>query len=103
MPWSQDGSRARTNTAIHKQQRLRILARDHYRCQLRMPDRCIGTASNADHIVAVHLGGTSDDSNLQAACQPCHAKKSSMEGNAAMARKRDRLKLPTERHPGLLP
>jgi 5-methylcytosine-specific restriction protein A len=39
--------------------------------------------------------------NLQAACQPCHAAKSSAEGNAARWQPSQRLVRPAERHPGL--
>ncbi|MFC8531923.1 HNH endonuclease [Nocardia sp. NPDC057227] len=100
MPWG-TASRARTSTAAHKSQRLRILRRDRYRCRLQLPGRCIGKATTMDHAKPVHLGGTDDDANMQAACAPCHAKKSSDEGHAAQQAKRDRLKLPTSPHPGL--
>jgi hypothetical protein len=36
--------------------RLRVLARDGYRCQVRGP-RCQGEATMVDHIIPVRLGG----------------------------------------------
>jgi len=101
MPWG-TGARARTTTPAHRAQRLRVLRRDRYRCQLQYPGRCIGTATEMDHKDNVASGGSDNDANQQAACKPCHAKKSSDEGHAAQAIKRSRLKLPVERHPGLL-
>lgn len=83
--WSTD-SRARTTTPEHRAQRLRILGRDHWQCQLRYPTRCVGKATEMDHRTPVHLGGADDDHNMQAVCKPCHAKKSSDEGNQARRR-----------------
>jgi 5-methylcytosine-specific restriction protein A len=95
------GSSARVGTARHKKQRARILRRDGYQCQLRHPG-CLGTATDMDHIVNVAAGGSDDDSNMQALCHECHKKKTSREAVAARAAKRDRLRLPTAKHPGLL-
>lgn len=81
-----NGGRPRTTTPEHREQRLRILDRDHYRCQLRYPDRCIGKATEMDHRQNLASRGSDDDSNMQAACRPCHAKKSSNEGNRARHR-----------------
>lgn len=70
----------RTSTTAHRARRLRVLKRDRYQCQLRY-DCCIGTATIADHTVALALGGT--DEVMQAACKPCHDRKSSREGHLA--------------------
>jgi 5-methylcytosine-specific restriction protein A len=51
--------------------RLFVLERDGYRCQIRGP-HCEGTASHADHIVAVAHGGSAHPSNLRAACPTCN-------------------------------
>ncbi len=70
-----------------------VLERDGYQCRIHGP-RCIGHATQADHI---KRGDDHRPGNLQAACQPCHALKSSQEGNEARPREtRD-----PERHPGL--
>lgn len=95
------GASARVGTARHKRQRARILRRDGYQCQLHLTG-CLGTATDMDHVVNVAAGGSDDDSNMQALCHPCHQKKTSGEAVAARAAKRERLKLPTSRHPGQL-
>lgn len=79
----------------------RILRRDRHQCQLRYPGLCIGTATEVDHRKP---GDDHSPANLQAACHPCHAHKSALEGGAASAtaraaRPRHR---PAEPHPGLL-
>ncbi len=75
--------------------RLRILRRDGYRCQMRLPSGavCGEMASDVDHIVP---GGDHRPENLRALCRECHARKSSAEGNAARQRRRR----PSEGHPG---
>ena len=50
---------------------------------MRYPDICIGTATEADHVVALSPGGTDSDFNMQAVCTPCHRRKTSKEGHAA--------------------
>lgn len=54
--------------------RQRILARDGWRCQLRL-DGCLGHADEVDHIVPFAKGGSDADSNLRAACGPCNRKR----------------------------
>lgn len=65
-------------------------------CALRFEDLCVGTATEVDHIVA---GDNHAESNLQPVCQPCHRRKSALEGAAAAARRRARARLPVEVHP----
>lgn len=73
----------RTSNPKHEAWRTAVLQRDHYRCQLRYTG-CIGRAGIADHILATALGGAHYDlANGQAACKPCHAKKSADEGHTA--------------------
>lgn len=72
----------------------RILNRDGHTCYL-----CSGNATTADHIVPVARGGTHDDDNLAAICEPCHATKTKAEaqhGKKLKARAR-----PQEQHPGM--
>lgn len=53
------------------------------RCMIQLPG-CTGRPDNADHIIATAFGGAQFDlTNGQAACDPCHAKKSSAEGHQA--------------------
>lgn len=75
-----------------------ILRRDHYVCQIRLTG-CLVRANQVDHI---RPGDDHDPSNLQAACAPCHAKKSAREGHAALRRRRASARQPAEKHPGLL-
>lgn len=73
--------------------RPRVLRRDGGRCQLVYPDRCVGTATEVDHI-----GDRLDHSldNLRAVCEPCHAKRT-QEQISRYSEKR-----PTEPHPGII-
>ncbi|QBP31111.1 HNH endonuclease [Mycobacterium phage Refuge] len=77
--------------------RLSVLQDAHWVCEIQLEDRCVGTASEVDHI---ERGNDHSRSNLRAACHRCHAKKSSDEGNAARRRNQARGKRPPERHPG---
>ena len=94
MTWQGD---PRTSTAVWKKLRRFILERDRHRCQIRY-DCCIGHATECDHITA---GGPDDPTNLQAACVPCHRRKSAAEGVAARRAQPSRRR-PTEAHPGLM-
>lgn len=48
----------------------RILVRDRYVCHW-----CHGTATTADHLIALVDGGGHEDWNLVAACQPCNSRR----------------------------
>lgn len=75
--------------------RRRILRRDNGACQIAGP-RCIAVATDVDHITP---GDNHRPGNLQAACKPCHADKSSAEG--VQARGAGPLRwLAPEDHPG---
>ena len=50
-------------------------------------------ATEVDHIIPRHLGGTDERENLQGLCCSCHSSKTSAEGHAAMAAKRLRERL----------
>ncbi|WP_071929098.1 HNH endonuclease signature motif containing protein [Nocardia mangyaensis] len=77
---------ARTGTREHQTWRAAVLERDSHRCQLRYTG-CIGTATHADHVTPIAEGGATDElANGQAACRPCHSKKSSAEGHRARQR-----------------
>jgi 5-methylcytosine-specific restriction endonuclease McrA len=55
--------------------RKSVLARDGFRCQIRLPG-CLGRATAADHVVELEDGGSPYSlSNLQAACRPCNTAK----------------------------
>jgi 5-methylcytosine-specific restriction endonuclease McrA len=50
--------------------RARVLYCDRWTCQ-----QCGGSASHVDHHMPVLLGGTDDESNLQALCSACNLEK----------------------------
>lgn len=77
-----------------QQRRTLVLQRDGHTCQLRYPDICTGRATDVDH--KIH-GDNHALTNLQAACNPCHQRKTAQE--AAAARPRER-RTP-EPHPGI--
>ena len=97
MAWSSHArKRPRPSSAAEKRFRDEVLRRDRYTCQVRGP-RCVGNATQADHIVSWEEGGSHDPSNGQAVCDPCHAQKTQEEAQRARARWKRR----PPRHPGL--
>ncbi len=64
---------------IDTKQRLRLLERDNWQCQIRGPD-CTGAAEELDHIEAKKMGGRHGpwkkwidrDENLRWVCRACH-------------------------------
>lgn len=55
----------------------------HPTCQIRVPGRCTGTATEVDHVVPLTQGGARlDPANLQSTCHPCHAWKTWHEDGA---------------------
>ncbi len=91
-----DGSTRRVRLPADWATRIRpaVLRRDNYRCQLAYPELCVGVAGEVDHKRA---GDDHRLVNLQAACGPCHRRKSALEGAAA----RPRLYRPEGTHPAL--
>ena len=79
----QRGGVTRTDTAAHRNRRLRVLARDNHQCQLRYDGICTHTATVCDHIVPLAEGGDDTDAGCQAACLECHRRKTSIEGHRA--------------------
>jgi hypothetical protein len=78
--WANKGRVRERTTAAHQRFTAEVLRRAHHRCQIGKLDRCVVMASDVDRIDNTQ-GYTYD--NCQAACGPCHAWKSSMEGHAA--------------------
>ena len=81
--WPRRTGNTRSTATGHRARRERVLKRDGYRWQLRYEGICTGTATIVDHIVALGLGGADIDDNCQAACEPCHKRKTSREGHEA--------------------
>lgn len=73
-----------------------IRVRDSYTCQM-----CGRHGDEVDHKINVRAGGTDAPENLQTLCSRCHVAKTSAESARGRSVKRSRLKLPTDRHPGL--
>lgn len=66
-----------------RKKRAAVLKRDRYLCQCSdCKGRCL-PASEVDHIVPKHLGGTDDFSNLAAINEDCHKAKTQREAQAA--------------------
>ena len=99
--WKSD-PHSRTATPQHRAWREAVLTRDGYQCQLQYPNRCTGTATEADHILEYSdrpdLAYNLD--NGQAVCSACHKKKTA--DHALKKRWANRThKHPGETHPGL--
>jgi 5-methylcytosine-specific restriction enzyme A len=75
------GNVNRVDTTERRTMKARVLRNAGNRCQIGYLNICIGTATQVDRID--NTRGYEDDNNLAAACQPCHQRKSSNEGNAA--------------------
>lgn len=56
-------------------QRTRVLDRDAWTCQYCGARLFTNEEATIDHIIPVSLGGSNEDSNLRAACQPCNTTK----------------------------
>jgi hypothetical protein len=82
VPWANHQRREEThsNTTARKLLKDRVFRRAGGRCQIGYPDICTGKATQLDRINC--YGGYTDD-NCEGLCEPCHRRKSSMEGHAA--------------------
>lgn len=70
-----------TGRGEYRKQRLRVLARDGYVCQLGLPG-CTSVATQADHKTPWIPGQIVPDSALQAACAHCNSAAGSPESRA---------------------
>lgn len=59
--------------------RERVLQRDDYLCLQCRAKALIVEATDVDHIIPKHDGGTDELSNLQSLCAPCHKEKTAKE------------------------
>lgn len=64
---------ARGSTTAWRKLRLLILARDGYRCRIRIPGTCTGTATQVHHVHGKAVTGD-DPQFLVAACRECNLK-----------------------------
>lgn len=100
MAWTPQ-ARSRTATAAHRQWREQVLNRAARRCELREPG-CIGVATEADHIIRTKLRPdlALDLDNGQAACRPCHTRKTQREATEGRAAARIPVRPISEGRPG---
>lgn len=101
MVWGPE-NRARTTSPEHRARRARVFLRDSNTCQLRYAGVCTSQAEELDHRDNVAASGIEDDSNAQAVCRACHKVKTGREAAAGRRARAARLRIPVERHPGLL-
>lgn len=95
-PWAGSNRQSRLPSNWRTEIRPAVLGPTGQRpCQIRWDAGCTGNGTQVDHI---RPGDDHSLGNLQPACEYCHGKKSSAEGNAA----RPRTARPKPRHPGLL-
>lgn len=81
VPWENYGSSPeRSDTAAHRALKRTVLKDARYQCQIHYPDICDRFATQLDRID--NRKGYSRN-NCQAACVPCHKRKSSLEGHEA--------------------
>ena len=95
MAWQPHSQRHDTLPRNWAAVRRQVLTRDKHRCTLNGP-HCTSTATHVDHI------GPPDNhtpTNLRAACQPCHMRRTQTQSITA----RPNRKRPTETHPGIRP
>jgi hypothetical protein len=81
VPWESARKDPAYGSAEWKRAREACLRRANWRCEIRLPGVCAGTAREADHIYG--LAADPRHEHLRAACSPCHAQVSSRQGNAA--------------------
>jgi hypothetical protein len=72
---SRFGGNAWKRVGIKPKQRVQVLVRDGYTCQMCGVSRNDGAILEIDHIHPVSKGGTNDLSNLQVLCRDCNAGK----------------------------
>ena len=95
------GRYPRSRRRLPESVRQFVLKRDEYLCQIGGM-KCVGTATQVDHVVPDYLGGSDEPENLRGVCKNCHLEKSLAEAQDGNTRRRARGYYPEERHPGLL-
>lgn len=106
--WPKGGQKDRRRsgkTKLSAAKRARIIAQSKARgCWFKYPYICTGLDGKIEihHVVDDADGGTDDDDNLVAACQPCHTHYSAQRSQQkAVAAAWDWKRKP-EKHPGIL-
>lgn len=99
--WAATGRGKRKGKRLSKRQRDAVL-RKWPQCHLRIPGRCLGKSTEADHLIDVEDGGTNHPSNLRGACHPCHEYKSARNSQRRSVAKQNEWRRKPEPHPGVL-
>ena len=105
MTWSDQRTASSRQTSTYKWNKVirpRALNRDRGICQLNGP-RCTIVATEVDHDIPVHQGGTDTLDNAVSTCRPCHNDKTQQEAAAARRGRLQRGRHQPDPHPGLLP
>lgn len=79
MPWSRESRHSRGYGTAWNKLRLHILERDKHLCQPCLAKNRVSPARQVDHITPKANGGTDDETNLQAICDPCHKAKTARD------------------------
>lgn len=92
MAWSPSNP-THTTGALRRQ----VFDRDRGQCQT-----CGEPGTEVDHIINLKSGGTNALENLQLLCRSCHNRKTQAEAAAARKARQACIRLPKQRHPGLV-
>lgn len=84
MPWETARKDPAYGTAAWRNARDACLRRANWRCEIRIPNVCIGAATEADHID--RLANDPEHKRLRAACTPCHRAVTAQQGGGARGR-----------------
>ncbi|GAB4672041.1 HNH endonuclease [Mycobacterium avium] len=91
-----------TVTRGYEWQRLRrrVLARDDYTCQIRLPG-CVDEATEVDKCIPASVDPSLalDEDNCRATCKPCHRQVTARQAAGASKAARERRKRPPRVHP----
>lgn len=77
MTWRDEHKDPAYGKAAWKRAREACLRRAGWRCEIRTPGICLGTASEADHVYG--LRADPEHRFLQATCRPCHQAKTAKD------------------------
>ena len=91
MAWSKTAAQRQRDTAVYdsayRKRRLACLKRANWRCEIRIPGKCIGAASECDH--TAQAANDPQHKQLRAACKPCHAVVTARQSNAGNGSRAD--------------
>lgn len=86
MPWETARKDPAYNTAEYKRARLACLKRAGWKCERRIPGKCIGAAREANHRQG--LAADPHHTDLEAICTECHKAVTHQQAAAARTARR---------------